>query len=780
MRVTWSTRGFPMSGRPGAFVRRGRRGYNPTSQARGVRSREERHSNGMTDGAVRHPLRARLGQTLRGRFFSWWPWALLAVSVAYAASSAWLQAVSGMTAVGAALSVTAGGLATATVLITLDVEWRPAARRARRLFATALFLWTLAEGYRALVGALAGTAPGVPSLADLLRLAGYLAMLAAAVSYAASAGGRYGRLREFLDTAILAIAGTALSWLIVIRPVSMALPTNEVLLGWAAFSSTFDFVLVLMALRLLVGAASTAEARGFLVLAGAFLALQVGDLVRGFLTLGGEIGVPTWVAGGWGIAASLIGLVVVRAPPQAAADLTESRVARPLRQRMESVMPIALTYAVVGFTLLNWRLAGVIDWAGVGAAVALSMLLVARQGVIGGQSEMRQYAALVNASADMAFVCQADGLLRLSNPAAAAVLRVDKPPASLEDFQATPKPSRAFLQSAVDGGWSGEVELRRGDGTLFPASLSLRPVWDERLGRPLLVGTAHDLTYIREREDDLRAALSQVAVARSDLETLNTVLEHRVSERTRELAESVERLHRVNLELQELGRLKSEFVALVSHELRAPLTNIGIGVELTLAANPDLGAEVHERLRLVAAETERLRGFVESILDLSALEAGRFPLRPAPVDLAQAAARVAARLSAPSGESRVQFELPDSLPPVQADERAIESVFFHLLDNALKYAPEGEVRVLAEAESGGVVVRVIDRGPGIPPDERERVFEMFHRLDARDAREVYGHGLGLHLTRLLLEAMGGRIRADGAPGGGTQLSFWLPLATDEP
>ncbi len=241
---------------------------------------------------------------------------------------------------------------------------------------------------------------------------------------------------------------------------------------------------------------------------------------------------------------------------------------------MELVLPIALTYAVVGFTLLNWRLAGVIDWAGVGAAVALSLLLVARQGVIGGQSEMRQYAALVNASADMAFVCQADGLLRLSNPAAAAVLRVDTPPASLEEFLATPKPSRAFLQSAVDGGWSGEVELRRGDGTLFPASLSLRPVWDERLGRPLLVGTAHDLTYIREREDDLRAALSQVAVARSDLETLNTVLEHRVSERTRELAEFVERLHRMNLELQELGRLKSEFVTLVSHELRAPLTNI--------------------------------------------------------------------------------------------------------------------------------------------------------------------------------------------------------------
>ncbi len=734
----------------------------------------------MIAGDTRDTALAGPGRTIRKRFLAWWPWALLGASVAYIASSAWLPGSHGMTAAGAALSVTAGGLATASVLMTLADEPRPAGRRARRLLGTALFLWTLAEGYRALAWVKAGRGPAVPSVADLLRLAGYLAMVTAAVSYAATAGGRYGRLRELLDTAILTIAGSALSWLIIIRPVSMALPTNDVLLGWESFSSTFDLILILMALRLLVGAASTGEARGFLVLTGAFLALQVSDLVRGYLTLGGEIGLPRLVEGGWGIAVCLIGLIVTHVPLRETADLPELSAARPLRQRMESVLPIALTYAVVGFTLLNWRLVGVIDWAGVGAAGALSLLLVARQGVIGGQSEMRQFAALVNASADMAFVCQADGLLRLSNPASAAALRMDAPPVSLEDFLATPGPSPAFMQKAVADGWSGEVELRRADGSLFPASLSLRPVWDERLGRALMVGTAHDLTHIREREDDLRAALSQVAVARSDLEALNTVLERRVSERTRELGESVERLHRMNLELQELGRLKSEFVTLVSHELRAPLTNIRIGVELTLAAHPDLGLDVHERLTLVGAETERLGRFVEMILDLSALEAGRFPLRPGPVDLAQAAGRVAARLRAQPGESRVHIELSDSVPPVHADQRAIESIFFHLLDNALKYAPEGAIRVRAEADPEGVTVSVIDGGPGIPPDERERVFEMFHRLDARDAREVYGHGLGLHLTRRLLEAMGGRIHAEQASAGGTQMAFWLPRATDVP
>ena len=735
----------------------------------------------MTAEGTNADALVRAGKGVRQRFVAWWPWGVLPLSLAYIASGVWGDpASSGHAAAGAALSVTAGGLATATVLITLDVEPRSPARRARRLLGTALFLWTLAEGYRALTRALTGIGPGAPSPADLLKLAGYLAVLAASVSYSGSASGRYGGLRELLDTAILAIAGAALSWLIIIRPVSMALPTNNVLLGWASFSSTFDLVLILMALRLLVGAASADEARGFLVLAAAFFALQVSDLVRGYLALGGEIGLQSFVEGGWGIAACLIGLIVHRAPTRETVERPELSAARPLRQRLESVLPIALTYAVVGFTLLNWRLVGVIDWAGVGAAIALSLLLVARQGVIGGQSEMRQFAALVNASADMAFVCQADGLLRLSNPAAAAALRADAPPATLEDFLATPHPSPAFLQAAVAGGWSGEVELRRSDGSRFPASLSLRPVWDERLGRALLVGTAHDLTHIRERENDLRAALSQVAVARSDLEALNTVLERRVSERTRELAESVERLHRMNLELQELGRLKSEFVTLVSHELRAPLTNIRIGVELTLAAHPDLGPDVHERLTLVGAETERLGRFVEMILDLSALEAGRFPLRPGPADLAQAAGRVAARLRAQPGESRVHIELPDIVPAVLADQRAIESIFFHLLDNALKYAPEGDIRVEAEVDPEGVTVSVIDRGPGIPPDERERVFEMFHRLDARDAREVYGHGLGLHLTRRLLEAMGGRIHVGQAPGGGTRMAFWLPRAADVP
>jgi len=720
------------------------------------------------------------GEGIRRRLIAWWPWVTLALSLAYIAWGGWSGPSKRLTAAGAALAVMVGCLATATVLLTLDIEARQAPQRSRRLLGTALFLWTLAEGYRALAWSLTQAAPEVPSVADLLRLAGNLSMLAAAFSYSASPGGRYGRLRDVLDTAILVIAGTALAWLVIIRPVSMAFPSPSVLLGWASVAPAFDLVLVLLALRLLVGAGTSSEARGFLGIAAAFAALHAGDLMRGYLSLGGEIGFPTLAEGGWGIAASLIGLIAPRSLARAAGEPSEGVAARPLRQRMESVLPIALTYAVVGFTLLNWWLVREIDWAGLGAAVILSLLLVARQGVIGGQSEMHQFAALVNASADLAFVCQADGLMLLSNPAVRASLRVQAAPVKVDEFLASPVPSRDFLHQAVSGGWSGEVELRRSDGTRFPASLSLRPVWDERLGRAVLVGTAHDLTHIRQREDDLRAALNQVAVARSDLEALNAVLERRVSERTQQLAETVERLHRLNLQLQELGRLKSEFVTLVSHELRAPLTNIRAGIELTLATNPDVDDAAQERLGLVAAETERLGRFVEAILDLSALEAGRFPLRPGPADVAQTAGRVADRLRVQQGQDRIVLDLLQAIPAVLADERALESTFFHLMDNALKYAPVGEIRVQARADSAGVEVSVTDHGPGIPEEERERVFEMFHRLDSRDAREVYGHGLGLHLTRELLEAMGGWIRAEAPAGGGTRMLFWLPQAEAAP
>ncbi len=257
---------------------------------------------------------------------------------------------------------------------------------------------------------------------------------------------------------------------------------------------------------------------------------------------------------------------------------------------------------------------------------------------------------------------------------------------------------------------------------------------------------------------------------------MNTELEDKVQDRTLELRRTVEHLAQLNEDLKGLDRLKTEFVALVSHELRAPLTNIRSGLELILQTHPELSPAARDSMGLVQEETRRLGRFVESILDLSTLEAGGFPLELSAIPIQDVAKVALERFPKSSRQGAFRFDIPDDLPAVLADERALNSVLFHLLDNALKYAPDGEILIEARAEGEKLCLAVSDSGPGIPQEERERIFDMFHRLDSRDSRAVYGHGLGLHLTKQFIEAMGGSVRAVEARSGGAQIEIRLPLA----
>jgi len=386
---------------------------------------------------------------------------------------------------------------------------------------------------------------------------------------------------------------------------------------------------------------------------------------------------------------------------------------------------------------------------------------------------------LVNASADIAFICQADGQVWFANPALNRVLGsaigADET-SNLMDFVIVEGGVDTILIQALQDGWTGEAIFKRDDGSTFPVLLSLMPVDDVRQTRAMLAVTAHDLTFIREREVALRKALDEVAEARSELEELNVALEEKVEARTSELEAAVAELGTLLEELTVLDRMKTEFVALVSHELRAPLTNIRSGVELILNSDSKLTTSVRESLTLVETETRRLAQFVGTILDLSALEAGRFPLQPHPVNVESIARKVCSKFLEDHGGNRLRLDLPHDLPEVMADEQVLESVFFHLLDNSLKYAPEGEIWVKGWVESANVYIAVCDAGPGIPPEEHERVFELFHRVDTSDSREVYGYGLGLPMVQRLLEAMEGGIRIEQDPNGGARLVFWLRQA----
>jgi two-component system phosphate regulon sensor histidine kinase PhoR len=235
-------------------------------------------------------------------------------------------------------------------------------------------------------------------------------------------------------------------------------------------------------------------------------------------------------------------------------------------------------------------------------------------------------------------------------------------------------------------------------------------------------------------------------------------------------------------ELRRLERLRQEFVANVSHELKTPLSVIKACVETLL----DSAAEdAHHRthfLEQIARQTDRLHALILDLLNLARIESGDelFDFRAVPVG---DVVRAAAERHRPRAEARHQRLLingtgaePDGLA-VWADEEAVETVLENLLDNALKYTPEGgEVRVGWQARDGQVLLEVSDTGIGIPEADLPRIFERFYRVDKARSREMGGTGLGLSIVKHLAQAMRGSVRAASRVGQGTTFVVSLPQA----
>jgi signal transduction histidine kinase len=267
--------------------------------------------------------------------------------------------------------------------------------------------------------------------------------------------------------------------------------------------------------------------------------------------------------------------------------------------------------------------------------------------------------------------------------------------------------------------------------------------------------------------------------AETEIHRLNATLEQQVVERTRSLEEAFQALEQKNRELQTLDQLKSEFVSLVSHELRAPLTNINGGIELLLNG-PGLSSHCRDTLKILGEQSQRLTNMVETILEVSAIEARRWPLTPGPVAIPPLVQATVRQMLPSAGQRQIEWQGADDLPFAWADENSLVQVFTNLLDNAIKYSPDGStILVSAQATADSVQIALSDGGPGIPPEARERVFDKFDRLDGRDDRRVYGHGLGLYVARRLLEAQQGRIWVEGNNGNGTRFVFSLPRAPED-
>lgn len=279
--------------------------------------------------------------------------------------------------------------------------------------------------------------------------------------------------------------------------------------------------------------------------------------------------------------------------------------------------------------------------------------------------------------------------------------------------------------------------------------------------------------------DLLMTTASQIAVAidnaqaYQDLEELTETLEQRVQERTRELQTA-------NEKLQELDRLKSAFVSIVSHELRTPMTSIKGYVENMLdGLTGGLSDRQSHYLTRVKYNVERLTRMINDLLDLSRIEAGRVELAVTPIPVAELVNEISESLLPLAQSKSIALHTATLGPPVSimADRDKLHQILTNLVQNAVKFTPQGgDITIQTRRREDQVAeFCVADTGCGIPVEEQAKIFERFYRGESIQA-EQRGAGLGLAITKSLVELHGGKIWVESTPGRGSRFYFTMPLA----
>ncbi|MDQ3514049.1 MAG: ATP-binding protein, partial [Chloroflexota bacterium] len=348
------------------------------------------------------------------------------------------------------------------------------------------------------------------------------------------------------------------------------------------------------------------------------------------------------------------------------------------------------------------------------AAVAIDNARLYRD----AQATERRYRSLFEGVADAILVADAGRRYRDANAAAESLLgyrreellrlRVDDVVAVEPEWTAT-----EFERFRREGRWHGEMELRRKDGSTVPV--------------------------------DARATVVDLPEGPVYLATVRDISDRKRTE-----------------------RLRRDFLAMVGHDLRGPLTTLRGRVQLLQRR----GTYHEPTVAAIFAQTQRMGRLIDDLADLVRFEAGPPELRRAPVDLV-ALVRAEAEAANPAGDAeRIQIIAPEGTILGNWDADRLGQVLQNLLGNAVKYAPgDNRVTVQVEADAAEARVGVTDQGPGIPPEHLARLFERFYRADATGAG---GLGLGLYISRMLVEAHGGRIWAKSEPGQGSTFTFVLP------
>lgn len=346
--------------------------------------------------------------------------------------------------------------------------------------------------------------------------------------------------------------------------------------------------------------------------------------------------------------------------------------------------------------------------------------------------------ALLDSAADGILILAPDMTIERCNPAAEKLLSISssliqgKPHSGMIRFVTPPK--EMTLEKAVEGGWPltphaqlyVEGDLIRIDNELpLPVGITYAPLMTEKRVLLNIIATIRDITHFRQAEE-----------------------------------------------------LKSTFISIISHELKTPLALIK-GYVSTLRRD-DVRWDrsvVKDSLAIIEEESDRLDHLVENLLDASRLQAGGFPIKRSDVMLSELARRTAERMQTQTSRHKIIVDFPQDFPVILADETRIRQVLTNLISNAIKYSPEGEIRITGQARHNVVIVCVSDEGPGISPEDIPHIFDRFYR--STDAiKNTKGAGLGLFLTKSIIEAHGGNIWIDPEVGKGARICFSLPRSEE--
>ena len=638
-----------------------------------------------------------------------------------------------------------------------------------RLVGIALLCWSVGNGIRTFYEGLRAIPLPIFSVADVFNLLAYPFFFYALVLYPFENRYAPSRFRFLLDATITSGVVATLGWLILARPVVST--GHEMILPLVY--PIVDLIMLMILLNMLLAnrkARRTTLIWGFGLVAFLFSDYIYSTLAQFGSYQAGEPGSLGWVAGGL---IFCLGSIIEANPSYG--NERERGVAIDLGARIQNILPVTLVLALFWYVMVDWQYSGAIPILGLCMSLLLALALIVRVGIRTGEAELYKYWQLFRSLTEPTFICDKRGRILLANPATLRAFGLSDDHqlvgvSLMNIFEGQTLPT-GLLERASRQACSLEVVLHPQQ---TPFLLYLGPIFSE--GRKVLIaGAAHDLSEQKQQQEKVQKAYNELQAVYGQLEELNTQLEQKVEQRTSTLQEAYQQLEEQNKMLQELDQLKSDFVSMVSHELRTPLTSLNGGLELLLNRRGRPASD-RQPLSLMKNEVQRLTVFVENILNLSVLEAGKLVVHQQPVSVPTIAEDVCKKFITFPGAKRIQVNLPTDLPPVIADPVFLEGVFNHLIDNALKYAPQGKVTVDAVQQRNRLRIQVTDTGPGITREKRPLLFKRFQRLDPKDSQSVYGYGLGLYLSQHMLRAMGSDLSFEEPVDGGARFYFYLKVA----